>query len=406
MTDSFSSNGLQVSTQQELITALSNAYKEIYGTDIDLSQETPDGQTINIYAQGGTDVRSLLVQLYNSFDPDNAEGRILDQRCAINNVFRKGGTYTTVNIVITADRSVVLDGLDEQYNNPLASSYTIEDDAGNKFYLVNTQTLSVGQNTCLFRAADIGEVQPRLNSITNQSTVVLGVVSVNNPTQATIGQKEETDVELKIRRRKSVAIGSTGYIQGLLGALLQLDGVVDAAVYENYTGSTNSIGMLPHSIWVIVQGGSSEDIANAIYSKISPGCNMNGAISYEIYAPSKQQFIIKWDTPIIRTLYMKFTLQKLNPEINFNLDEIKSYILNNTSFEIGGYASTSDLTTIAQQAIDNNSGNTQGSTIEQTGSATNVLISTDNTNWQEIILSPAAYKFALTEIDITVQEAS
>ena len=79
MTDSFSSNGLQVSTNAELVENLTTSFQSIYGSDISVDQNSPDGQMINIFAQGQTDIRELLVQIYNSFDPDNCSGRLLDE---------------------------------------------------------------------------------------------------------------------------------------------------------------------------------------------------------------------------------------------------------------------------------------------------------------------------------------
>ena len=100
MTDVVDSNGLQVSSNTELVSQLTTSFQNIYGNDINIGQNSPDGQMINIFAQGGTDIRELLVQLYNSFDPDNCSGRLLDERCALNNVFRKAGTFTTVLKVV------------------------------------------------------------------------------------------------------------------------------------------------------------------------------------------------------------------------------------------------------------------------------------------------------------------
>ena len=97
MSDSFDENGLQTATAPELLESLQTAFKEIYGDDVLLDSSTPDGQWLNILVQKGVDVRGLLMQLYNSFNPDNAQGSVLDQRCAINNVFRKSGTFTTVH---------------------------------------------------------------------------------------------------------------------------------------------------------------------------------------------------------------------------------------------------------------------------------------------------------------------
>ena len=143
MTDVLNSNGLQVSTATELLNQLKSDFYTIYGADINLDQSSPDGQLLNIFAQGGTDIREILTQIYNSFDPDNCSGDVLDSRCAINNIFRKGATYTIVPIDVTVDRTVTLQGLDDNYNDVNASSYTIQDNAGNQFYLISSMSYGV-----------------------------------------------------------------------------------------------------------------------------------------------------------------------------------------------------------------------------------------------------------------------
>lgn len=397
MSDVFNNNGLQVATTTELLELLVVAFQYIYGSDSNLDQSSPDGQLLNIFAQGGTDIRELLMQIYNSFDPDNCSGRILDSRCAINNVFRKGGTFTTVPIDITTNNTVTLQGLDDNYNDVNATGYTIQDSAGNQFILVSTQTLQAGTTRVLFRSKEIGAVQTTLNTITIPVTIVLGVVSVNNPVDATEGVDEESDYNLKIRRRQSVSIGSSGYLNGLLATVLQLDGVSDAALYENYTGEVDANGTPAHCMWLVVEGGSSADIADAIYRKKSYGCNMRGNETYTIETVSHQQFIAKWDEPIEQELYIKFTIVPTISGITFDTNAIKSYILANERFRIGHGAETSTLTTLAQEAIDKNGGN---------GYATEVLISLDETNWVEYIAPIVATKLAVASIDITVQGES
>lgn len=393
MSDSFDENGLQTATAPELRSQLETAFRNIYGNDIVLDSSTPDGQLINILVQKGVDVRGLISQLYNSFNPDNAQGSVLDQRCAINNVFRKAGSFTTVNVNVTTNTTVTLQGVDENYNSPDATGYTIQDNEGNRFILVNTQTLSAGTTSVLFRAETLGEVIVLPNTITTPVTIVLGVVSVNNPTVATsIGSDEELDADLKVRRRQSVAISSFGYLNGLQAALLQLDGVTDAKVYENYTSSTDADGTPAHCIWVVIDGGSSKDIAETIYGKKCPGTNMRGDITYTITTQAQTQFVAKWDEADVAPLYIKFSIQPTVAGITFNQTDIKDYIEKNLSYKIGECAETSSITTVAQEAIDSLGGQ---------GYAVDVLISDDEATWVEYLDPVVASRYSISSITIT-----
>ena len=393
MSDLFNENGLQTATAPELLSELETAFKAIYGDDVLLDSSTPDGQWLNILVQKGVDIRGLLMQLYNSFNPDNTQGEVLDQRCAINNVFRKAGTFTTVTINITTDRQVTLQGVDENYNSPEATGFTIQDNEGNRFVLVNTTTISAGTTAVLFRAETLGKVIVMPNTITTPVTIVLGVISVNNPSVANeVGVDEETDAELKVRRRQSVSISSFGYLNGLQAALLQLDGMNDAKVYENYTDSTDADGIPAHSIWVVVDGGSTEEIADTIYGRKCPGTNMKGSITYTITTPAQTQFVAKWDNATSVPIYIKFNIKPVFSGITFNQTAIKEYMEEKLSFGIGDFAETASITEIAQKAIDSVGGQ---------GYALNVLISDDNNTWVEYLDPVIASRYSVSSITIT-----
>jgi uncharacterized phage protein gp47/JayE len=393
MTDILNENGLQTSTAPELLQTLQNDFKNIYGEDVLLDSSTPDGQWLNILVQKGVDVRGLLTQLYNSFNPNNTQGSLLDQRCAINNVFRKAGTFTTVTVNVVTDRALTLQGLDDNYNNPEATGYTIQDNEGNRFILVNTTTLSTGSNSLLFRSETLGGVVVLPNTLTTPVTIVLGVVSVNNPTTANaIGTVEELDEELKVRRRQSVAISSFGYLNGLQAALLQLPGVTDAKVYENYTSSTDANGTPAHCIWVVMDGGAISEIAETIYSRKCPGTNMRGNITYTITTDAQTQFIAKWDNATVTPFYIKFNIKPTVADITFNQTAIKEYIEQRLMFKIGEFAETASITEIAQNAIDSVGGQ---------GYAVNVEISTDQTTWVEYLSPVVATRYSVAGITIT-----
>lgn len=393
MSDNFDGNGLQLATASELLEDLQTKMRNVYGEDIVLDSSTPDGQWLNILVQKGVDVRGLISQLYNSFNPDNTQGAVLDQRCAINNVYRKAGTFTTVNVDITTNTTVTLQGLDSNYNSVDATGYTIQDNAGNRFILANTQILTAGTTRVLFRAEELGEVIVLPNTITTPVTIVLGVVSVNNPTVASsIGSDEETDADLKIRRRQSVALGSFGYLNGLQAALLQLTGVADAKVYENDTNVTDENGIPPHCIWVVVEGGDADDIANTIYSKKNPGCSMKGDITYNITTPALMTFTARWDEADVTPLYIKFDIQPTVSGITFDEDAIVEYMEKNLEYRIGEYVETATITQVAQEAIESAGGN---------GYAVGVLVSTDGENWVEYLEPVVATRYAIADIYIT-----
>jgi uncharacterized phage protein gp47/JayE len=182
MPNSIGPTGLTIATQQELINQYTDAFEAIYGSDINLGPETPDGQLINIFVQSVLDLEDLLSQINSFFDPDQAVGVILDQRVAINGIQRQAGTYTVTNITLVLTQSVNLYGLD-QTAQPV---YTVADNAGNQWQLQTTQLgTGTGSLVFAFQSATPGALTTVPNTITVPVTVVLGVQSINNPTTYT-----------------------------------------------------------------------------------------------------------------------------------------------------------------------------------------------------------------------------
>ncbi len=397
MANIIDANGLQVDTSAEITASLVAGLQGIYGSDINVDQNSPDGQNIGIITQIVTDILELATSINNGFDPDQAIGVILDQRVTINNVQRQGGTYTVQPIDITVSTTVTLEGLDSDFSDPNGTGYTVQDSSGNQFILSNTATLTAGVHTVDFRAKQIGDVNVPVNTIINPVTIVIGVTSVNNSSAAvSVGQNEETDPQLRTRRQQSVALATTGYLNGLLAAVLSLPGVTEAALYENNTGVTDANGIPPHCIWLIVAGGSSADIANAIYLRKSYGCDMKGSIHVDITTASGSLFVAKYDEPVAQDLYVKFSIQTTVTGFTFSQSAIKSYMVDNLVYGIGEFAETSRITTVAVAAIASQGGG---------GVPVLVQISSDGITYTDYLVTDtlaSEWTLAVARIDITI----
>ena len=352
MPNQITSTGLVTKTAAELIAEYTASFQAIYGNDINIDQDTPDGQMIRIFIQSVLDLEDLLTQVYNNFDPDLAFGATLDQRVAINGIQRKAGTYTITNITVTTTDSVTLQGLDLYPADP----YTVSDNAGNEWYLETTQTPSVaGIYVYEFRAKNPGATLTIPNTITIPVTVVIGVATVNNPTTYTsLGLNEETDAELKVRRQKSVSLSSQGYLQGLLSALQNISGVTTAIVYENNTDTTDVNGIDGHSIWVIVGGTVADvDVATAIYNKRNAGCGMKGTKTYTITQVDGSPFVIKWDEINTEDLFIKFTATSLDGVNPPDIASIVADLPGLLQIDVGAKANINQVVTLVQ-SIDSN----------------------------------------------------
>lgn len=383
-------NGLTVNTQAELLAYFTTAFQTIYGADINLGSDTPDGQLINIFIQAILDNEDLLTQIYSQFDPDNAIGVTLDQRVAINGIQRQAGTFTVTNVTLVTSQSLNLYGLDQDVQ-PI---YTVSDSEGNQWQLITTELgISPGTSVFAFQAANPGAVLTVPNTIIIPVTIVLGVTSINNPTTyTTLGINEETDAELRVRRQKSVSLASQGYLQGLLAALENLNGLTFAAVFENNTNATNADGVPSHSIWVIVAGtAAAADIANAIYTKRNAGCGMFGSQSYVITQVDGSPFEVFWDNVVSQNLFIKFTATSLDGINAPNIAAIRSGLVTSFVPGVGSQVNVNELSTLVQDIDPNTLVTSAGFSLTSGGVYTTTLTPTTKNR-----------QFAVTAADIII----
>lgn len=389
-TNQIDGSGIQIQTFSEIWNDLVNGTPgvpgllEIYGSDANIDQNSPDGQWINNFALAKQDILELLVQIYNSKDPDQAVGIDLDSVCALCGIAREGGTYTQVDVLINTSVALNLSGQDT------SSPYTVQDSNGNQYQLIQSASLISGNNTLSFQAVNIGAVQCLANTVTTPVTVVAGVNSVNNPSGATqTGENQETDAQLRQRRQVSVSLPAQGIIDGLIGGLNTLEDLTQAVVYENTTGSVNSDGVPGHSIWVITDGGANDDIANMIYAYRNMGCGMYGATTVNVTRPDGSLFAVSFDTVVDQAIYIRFHLDSINSgSIDDNL--VINGLVSNYLFTIYQPADITTVTSLIHA-------------IDPTLVVSLCEVSVDSLSWYNSILpNSKKNKFILTAAQITI----
>jgi uncharacterized phage protein gp47/JayE len=264
----FTPDGIQVQTFQEIYDELAAGYRAIYGEDINLDADSPDGQRVAIEAQLVLDAQSFGALEYNQRDPDFALGQSLNSIIKLSGITRRPATRSQVDVTVVTDRPLTL---------PV--DYAVEDDLGQGWTTLAVRTLSAGATTVTLFSENFGAVEADPATVTQPVTVVIGVQSVTNPTAATVGIDEETDQELRVRRNRSLETPQSSSTGRMFTALANLPNVTDVAVYENDTDTTDSDGIPAHSLWVVVEGGAVADIIETMTKNKTGGKGMVGAVT-------------------------------------------------------------------------------------------------------------------------------
>lgn len=351
MANAITAAGITIETYSQIISNIQNGtssapgFYQIYGSNINLASNSPDGNMINIFALSKQDMLNLCVATYNSFDPDQAIGIALDNISQIASISRKSGTYTSVVVAVIVGLSLNLNGLDLVYGT---TPFTIQDGNGNQYNLVTSISLTAGTYNLNFQSAAIGAIQCLANTLTTPVTIIAGVTSVNNPSAGITGLNQETDANFRLRRQASTSFPSLGALNGIYAGLNQLSGVIGAAVYENVTSSPVN-GIPANGIWAVVNGGTPSQIAQVIYNRRTLGCPMKGSQTYVITQADASTITMKWDTAVAQSLYVYGFIHSLTGNA-VNISAISAYLIANWIFGIYQEADISTLNNLILQA--------------------------------------------------------
>lgn len=260
--------GINIQTFDEIFDALAQGYRDIYGADIDISQNTADGQRIGIHAKAVHDLQTSILELYNGWDVEKAQGVQLDRLSAFCGITRRPATKSSWDVTVTASRATLL-----------YSGYIMRDDAGQEWLKRTEVNLTAGDTLVTFEAKEFGAVQGLALATLEQVTVIPEITALVPAGSASTGVDEETDFELRTRRLRSLQNPAFSTVGALTAKLLDLKGVTDVFIYENKTSVANqSLDLGPHSIWVIVEGGEISAIAETMAKQKTAGTGEKGDV--------------------------------------------------------------------------------------------------------------------------------
>ena len=387
MTFEFTPTGLTIQTYQEIFDELVAGYQAIYGPDINVAADSPDGQRIGIEAKARLDLQTFALSLYNQFDPDFASGEIQNKIIKLSGITRGTTSRSQVDVTITTDRILTL---------PV--DYAVEDDLGQSWITTEETALVSGANTVPMYAEDFGAVAADADTITTLATIVIGVLSATNPLAAVPGRDEETDEGLRIRRNQSLAAPATSTTGGLFAALGNLTGVTDLVIYENDTDTLDAtLPLAAHSLWCVVEGGAVADIVETIAKNKTGGTGLKGTVTgtytETLFKPDGTPYSLihemAFDRPVEVPMHITMTVEAA-AGVFVDTDAIKA-ALAARAYSISEIAMASNLYRTVYTVADN-------------FTATLLEISDDDITYTDGALEPEAdevFTIAITDITIT-----
>jgi len=245
-----------------------NEYRGIYGADVYLEADSQDGQWVAVQAQSLYDACVVFSGIYNSFSPSFAIGDGLSRNVAINGIARNAADYSTVDLDLVGTAGTTI------------TNGKAQDSNGIKWSLPSPTVIGVGGTVTVTATCDtIGAISAAIGTVTVIATPTRGWLTVTNATAASEGVAVESDAELRIRQARSTMLPAQSVLDAVESAIADVAGVTDFRVYENDTSSTNADGITANKICAVVDGGTVQDIVDAIGNTKPPGSGTFGTTS-------------------------------------------------------------------------------------------------------------------------------
>lgn len=334
--------GLHIPTYTDIRDDLLAQFRQIYGEDLYLGNDSQDYQMISAFASKTADTMALLQIVYNNHSPKTAVGTALSSLVKLNGIARKKASYSTCVLTITGTVGTVI------------AAGSVKDDQGNLWDLPANLTLTGATTEATAQCETLGAVEAVPGTITTINTPQAGWISVTNLVAAVPGQPVELDVDLRERQSVSVALPSRNMLDGTRAAIQAVEGVLRSKVYDNDTSVTDANGIPSHSIAAVVEGGLDLDVAEAIYLHKGPGGGTYGSTTYAYTNQDGLTTNIRFSRPTYTGIDVTVNVRQGTGYTSGLLTQIKdaieAYIL---SLSIGDDVPMTGILTAIASCVDN-----------------------------------------------------
>lgn len=273
------SKGLHIASYNEIRDSIAEKYKEIYGSDIVISDTCADGIFINEMALMFNNIFQSFKIFYDNMKLETASGTYLDNLCALSNIYRYSATKSAAQLIVT-----------NVGDSPIKGSLDFVDVNGQEWVWDNTdrETIEPGsKKNIIVKCKKYGEIKAKAGTIRNLINSNLAVTIVQE-SDAVPGYGEEEDYSLRMRKKQYNLVGATSTLESLYNELYRLDGIEDIYIYNNNSDSEKILSdgakILGHDIYIAIRQRyegviSDRRIADIIYNYLTPGIRSYFSVS-------------------------------------------------------------------------------------------------------------------------------
>lgn len=311
-------NGLTIPSVTEIEAELASAFATQLDPNVNTSPDSPLGQMIGIFADRERQLWEALLIAYNGFNPDAAEGFLLDALCALTGVSRNAPNPSFFSgvrrVLVQLNPAVTLPvgtlfgvpGTSTQFQVSVPFSSPSTGPSPGWYALELCQCTAIDPAT-----GDVGgPVTCNAGTLTLIVTPITGLLQVSNTAQywnpvtlalsgspapgyvavggdAYLGTILETDIAERLRREQTLRATGNATIDAIRAKILEItvnevQTVIACTVFDNDQDIPDQVtGLLPHSIEVLLYDGlgtptPSNTIAQTIWDSKPGGTRVLG----------------------------------------------------------------------------------------------------------------------------------
>lgn len=166
-----------------------------------------------------------------------------------------------------------------------------------------------------FLAMAAGESLAVTGALNEIVTPVSGWDGVDNLQDGLVGSEVETDIEARLRRENSLKVIGAGTLEAIVARIINdVDGVTQAAGFENRTDIVDIYGRPAHSFEIVVFGGVSQEIGDEIWAVKPAGIETFGNVPVTVVDSNGDNQIVNFSRATAKYVYVEATLALYSEE--------------------------------------------------------------------------------------------
>jgi hypothetical protein len=279
--------GLQIPTVETLIAEIAAEQRSEVDPLLNTDPDSPQGNINGIFSSHIREAYEVIQICFDGFNPDGAEGALLENVSAITGTLRGTATRSKfagsrkITVNLDAGKTLPIGSVASQTGNPTVRFATTEE---------VTNTSLIAADVLVAAECDVtGPTVCNASTLTVIATPVSGWNSVNNIYDAEIGKVQDIDPTLRSQREEELRATGSGTVDSITADVLAItiDGakpVETCLVLENVTDLYDAWGLPPHSLEAIIYDGLSasvpdDTIAQTLWDSKGGGIRMVGSSS-------------------------------------------------------------------------------------------------------------------------------